>query len=242
MHSLAILLALSISASRALVFPSNMTARQHQTCIHCGTTSDATLSDCQVLVQPDTWNAAWAAGSNVCQSVVYVFFPRRTDAASVGRARPPVGCAYYSVYPGRDATFDQELMRQRAQSLLGCGDQAANKINGLEITRADRSGVCLSNGKGCGDCFVILPRPAIDTLLDEYNKCIFMSDGSTPIKEHHRVFVKKDFMWNTARQPTRVDSGAAGRLGSMWLCNVILPTAIWILDCDSRLVVKSKRS
>lgn len=28
-----------------------------------------------------------------------------------------------------------------------------NKINGLEKTMADKSGVCLSNGDGCGDCF-----------------------------------------------------------------------------------------
>ncbi|KAJ6565846.1 hypothetical protein DFH09DRAFT_462435 [Mycena vulgaris] len=151
MHSLAILLALSISASRALAFPSNMTARQDQTCVHCGTTSDATLSDCQALVQPDTWNAAWAAGSNVCHwsSATPGWYNQKAyNLACHGNC-----CAYYSAYPGRDATFDQELMRQRAQSLLGCGDQAANKINGLEITRADRSGVCLSNGKGCGDCF-----------------------------------------------------------------------------------------
>lgn len=35
--------------------------------VHCGTTDDATLSDCQQLVTPETWNAAWAGSSNVCQ-------------------------------------------------------------------------------------------------------------------------------------------------------------------------------
>lgn len=34
------------------------------------TTYAATLSDCQQLVQPDTWGSAWAAGNNVCQFVV----------------------------------------------------------------------------------------------------------------------------------------------------------------------------
>lgn len=35
--------------------------------VHCGTTADATLSDCQQLVTPGTWDAAWAGSSNVCQ-------------------------------------------------------------------------------------------------------------------------------------------------------------------------------
>jgi isochorismate hydrolase len=38
--------------------------------VHCGTTSDATLSDCQALLNDDTtWDAAWAGSSNVCQFV-----------------------------------------------------------------------------------------------------------------------------------------------------------------------------
>ncbi|KAJ7327893.1 hypothetical protein DFH08DRAFT_1084587 [Mycena albidolilacea] len=38
-------------------------------------------------------------------------------------------------------------------NLLGCGAPDVNKINGIEIAKADRSGLCLSNGDGCGDCF-----------------------------------------------------------------------------------------
>lgn len=35
--------------------------------VHCGTTSDATLSDCQVLTSDKAvWDAAWAGSSNVC--------------------------------------------------------------------------------------------------------------------------------------------------------------------------------
>ncbi|KAJ6469664.1 hypothetical protein DFH09DRAFT_1254042 [Mycena vulgaris] len=34
--------------------------------VHCGTTSDATFSDCQALTDPATWSSAWAADSNVC--------------------------------------------------------------------------------------------------------------------------------------------------------------------------------
>ncbi|KAJ6565676.1 hypothetical protein B0H10DRAFT_2112658 [Mycena sp. CBHHK59/15] len=150
MHTFAILIAI-VAASPAIAFPSNMTARQDQTCVHCGTTSDATLSDCQALVQPDTWNSAWAAGSNVCHwsSATPGWYNNKAyNVACHGNC-----CAYYSPYPNTDPTFDQEITRQRAQSLLGCGDAKVNKINGLEITRADKSGVCLSNGNGCGDCF-----------------------------------------------------------------------------------------
>jgi hypothetical protein len=76
-----------VLATPAITFPSNLTARDDLTCVHCGTTSDgtfflsdwtqrrltrnrpATLSDCQALVQPDTWAAAWAGDSNTCQFV-----------------------------------------------------------------------------------------------------------------------------------------------------------------------------
>ncbi|KAJ6567932.1 hypothetical protein DFH09DRAFT_437531 [Mycena vulgaris] len=150
MYSSTFLLAV-LGAWAAMAFPSNITARQDQTCVHCGTTSDATLSDCQALVQPDTWNSAWAAGSNVCHWSSAR--PGWYNVEAYNVACHGNCCAYYGPYPGRSATFDQELIRQRAASLLGCGDASVNKINGLEITRADASGVCLSNGDGCGDCF-----------------------------------------------------------------------------------------
>lgn len=36
--------------------------------VHCGTTQDATLSDCETLLYNDgVWNAAWAGNTNVCQ-------------------------------------------------------------------------------------------------------------------------------------------------------------------------------
>ncbi|KAJ7309307.1 hypothetical protein DFH08DRAFT_974785 [Mycena albidolilacea] len=140
-----------VLATPAIAFPSNLTARDDLTCVHCGTTSDATLSDCQALVQPDTWAAAWAGDSNTCHwsSATPGWYNNKAyNVACHGNC-----CAYYSPYPGRSATLDQEITRQRAASLLGCGATDVNKINGLEIAEADRSGVCLSNGDGCGDCF-----------------------------------------------------------------------------------------
>jgi hypothetical protein len=109
MYSITLLLALSGVASPAIALPSNMTSRQANTCVHCGTTSDgrflpascpsvltsrsATLSDCQALVQPDTWNSVWAAGSNVCQYVSHQlsFFSRTDDAVSAGRVQSQDG-------------------------------------------------------------------------------------------------------------------------------------------------------
>ncbi|KAJ7912194.1 hypothetical protein B0H13DRAFT_1613837 [Mycena leptocephala] len=159
MQYLASLLAIAF-ASTAMALPSNVTARDpDQTCVHCGTTSDATLSDCQTLVQPDTWNKVWAAGSNVCHwsSATPGWYNNKAyNVACNGNC-----CAYYSPYPNTDPVFDQDLIRTRAASILGCGDTKVNKINGLEITRADKSGVCLSNGNGCGTASVSWTMPWI---------------------------------------------------------------------------------
>jgi len=59
-----------------------------------------------------------------------------------------IGCAYYASGQNDAGTIDSGTLRNRAASLLGCGDTAANKINGLEVAIADGSGVCLSNGDG----------------------------------------------------------------------------------------------
>ncbi|KAJ7261644.1 hypothetical protein C8J57DRAFT_1071947, partial [Mycena rebaudengoi] len=34
--------------------------------VHCGSTSDATFSDCQALIDPTTWDSAWVTDTNVC--------------------------------------------------------------------------------------------------------------------------------------------------------------------------------
>lgn len=48
----------------------NTTLKARGIGVSCGTTNDATLSDCQTLLNDDaTWNAAWAGTSNVCQYV-----------------------------------------------------------------------------------------------------------------------------------------------------------------------------
>lgn len=61
-------IALSLVAivPNALAVPSSKIS-QRRVGVHCGTTADATLSDCQQLVTPGTWDIAWAGSSNVCQ-------------------------------------------------------------------------------------------------------------------------------------------------------------------------------
>ncbi|KAJ7876752.1 hypothetical protein B0H14DRAFT_3436499 [Mycena olivaceomarginata] len=50
-----------------MALSSNLTVHDSDslTCVHRGTTADATLSDCQALVQPNIWSSAWAGSSNV---------------------------------------------------------------------------------------------------------------------------------------------------------------------------------
>ncbi|CAL1706547.1 unnamed protein product [Somion occarium] len=132
-----------ISALTALIAaPSVLT----QVGVHCGTTEDATLSDCQALVDPGTWNGAWAGTSNVCHYTNPISL--EIDAVAHNVACHGNCC----VYVARSDNPDKEQTRTEAQGLLGCGDTGANKINGLDFF-ADRHGVCLSNGNGCGDCF-----------------------------------------------------------------------------------------
>ncbi|KAJ6565845.1 hypothetical protein DFH09DRAFT_1314630 [Mycena vulgaris] len=102
--------------------------------VHCGTTSDATFSDCQALTDPatnpdDLFAAPAVAYNTACHGNCCVYFASKTGG------KP-----------------DKEKTRQDALSLLGCADQSKNKINGLLFTE-QAYGVCISNGKGCGDCF-----------------------------------------------------------------------------------------
>ncbi|KAJ6565675.1 hypothetical protein B0H10DRAFT_2359153 [Mycena sp. CBHHK59/15] len=134
----------------ALVTFSTAPAVFAQVGAHCGTTSDATYSDCQALVDPATWDAAWAADSNVChyRNSDDLF---GTPATAYNTACHGNCCVYFAskVAGGKP---DKEKTRQDAISLFGCADTKVNKINGMVYTE-QAYGVCISNGQGCGDCF-----------------------------------------------------------------------------------------
>ncbi|CAL1699320.1 unnamed protein product [Somion occarium] len=114
--------------------------------VHCGTTSDATLSDCQALVDSGTWNGEWAGKGNVC----HYSNPWNGDINAVAYN---VAChGNCCVYVARSGNPDKEQTRKEAQGLLGCGDTGSNKINGLDYF-PDGHGVCLGGRDACGDCF-----------------------------------------------------------------------------------------
>ncbi|KAJ7460172.1 hypothetical protein FB451DRAFT_1500440 [Mycena latifolia] len=116
---------------------------------HCGTTSDATYSDCQALVDPATWDSAWAGATNVCH------YSNPDDifgapATAYNTACHGNCCVYFASKTGGQP--DKEQTRQDAISLFGCADISANKVNALRFAEQGY-GVCLSDGNGCGDCF-----------------------------------------------------------------------------------------
>ncbi|ORX36081.1 hypothetical protein BD324DRAFT_630085 [Kockovaella imperatae] len=119
--------------------------------VHCGTTSDATLSDCQALVTPEIWNQVFNTG-NVCHftnPLANIY-----DGTALNLACHENCCVYYTnnqANPGSSLYQSSETLRQAAAGLLGCGDTSANKINGLD--NLDGYAICISDGNGCGDCF-----------------------------------------------------------------------------------------
>lgn len=123
--------------------------------VHCGTTSDATLSDCQFLTsdQP-TWDANFNTG-NTCTFTNPL--ANLYDATAYNVACYQNCCVY--VYgasafsdPGGGYSIDSQLIKNEAAGLLGCGDTAANKVNAMQ-NFSDGHAVCVSDGNGCGDCF-----------------------------------------------------------------------------------------
>ncbi|GJE91140.1 hypothetical protein PsYK624_072890 [Phanerochaete sordida] len=117
--------------------------------VHCGTTNDATLSDCKALLNDDaTWDGAWAGTSNVCHysnADSGVINGKAYNTACHGNC-----CIYYASMVGH--TPDKGQTRADAQGLLGCADTDKDAVNGLDFFD-DGRGVCISDGSGCGDCF-----------------------------------------------------------------------------------------
>ena len=122
--------------------------------VHCGTTDDATLSDCQALLYDDgIWGAAWAGTSNVCQFVAFTLPPQRaahrgaraatrtrTAASSAARRTTPRATATVrapSAPPHRALTLLQSLisalrgrlhlLREHGQRLAGRGPDARGR-------------------------------------------------------------------------------------------------------------------
>ncbi|KAL0580887.1 hypothetical protein V5O48_001080 [Marasmius crinis-equi] len=123
--------------------------------VHCGTTADATLSDCQQLTSDKgLWDSVFNT-NNICHFTNPTYQLINHDAFNVACHG---NCCVYAAgdnafesptggfVPDRDRTFEE------AGGLLGCGDPGSNKINVMQ-SFSDGHAVCLSDGSGCGDCF-----------------------------------------------------------------------------------------
>ncbi|PWN88748.1 hypothetical protein FA10DRAFT_172357 [Acaromyces ingoldii] len=124
--------------------------------VHCGTTNDATLSDCQALTSDKAiWDAAWAGNTNVCHFTNPLANLYNHDAYNVACHGD---CCVYAAGdnafedPQGGFTLDRDRFYEEAGGLLGCADASKNKVNGLQ-NFSDGHHICISNGDGCGDCF-----------------------------------------------------------------------------------------
>ncbi|THU75611.1 hypothetical protein K435DRAFT_706803, partial [Dendrothele bispora CBS 962.96] len=121
-----------------------------KTGVHCGTTSDANLDDCKFLLDPANWGSAFAGGSNVCHYTNPI--TREIDEPAYNVACHNDCCVYVARMPADTIQDSSELIRKEASGLLGCADTSKNKVNVMEQLD-NKVGVCISDGKGCGDCF-----------------------------------------------------------------------------------------
>ncbi|KAJ7926363.1 hypothetical protein B0H13DRAFT_1599678, partial [Mycena leptocephala] len=118
--------------------------------VHCGTTSDATFSDCQELVKPETWNSVFNPGNSVCSYSPDIFDREFAyNVACHGNC-----CVYVARVDESDLPGMRDQIRNEAAGLFGCADGSVNKINGMQqFNDKFNHGTCISDGNGCGDCF-----------------------------------------------------------------------------------------
>ncbi|TFK49816.1 hypothetical protein OE88DRAFT_1662507 [Heliocybe sulcata] len=105
----------------------------------CGTTGDATLSDCQYMY--DNWPnfPDWSPTCHYYDGV---------GSSTAWRPACNGNCCVYTDWNG-GLWAD---IRTAVSHLLDCGDKAKNTVNGV-LQVVDSGRVCISNGDGCGDCF-----------------------------------------------------------------------------------------
>ncbi|KAJ7483551.1 hypothetical protein FB451DRAFT_1129460 [Mycena latifolia] len=118
----------------------------------CGVAGDAVLSDCQTLV-----NSQW---TNFDYSRTCHF--RDGSGLPTGQAWNPIcspgNCCIYVANKGYQD--NPNALKAAVQKILGCQDAAVNKVNGAMPAAVGQSfSVCVSDGKGCGDCFDAFEDP-----------------------------------------------------------------------------------
>jgi len=108
----------------------------------CGITDDASVTDCQHILD----NFPTPNFGSKCSYSVNGIFHDAFNTACFG------GCCIYSDQNGVSA----DLIKQGAQTVLGCQDLSSGTVNGrtkLQGAGSDAPSICLSDGNGCGGCF-----------------------------------------------------------------------------------------
>ncbi|EJD44583.1 hypothetical protein AURDEDRAFT_166368 [Auricularia subglabra TFB-10046 SS5] len=131
-------LALTLSTLFVASSASVLTARQGNNVNQptCGTTADATLSDCQYLF--DHWPNFADWGPTCHYSLVH-------------KAWRPACYGNCCIYTDWDGGLWEDI-KLAVDHLLDCGDPGKDSVNGV-VEIVDSGRVCLSDGTGCGDCF-----------------------------------------------------------------------------------------
>ncbi|KAK7037485.1 hypothetical protein VNI00_010977 [Paramarasmius palmivorus] len=103
----------------------------------CGTTGDATLVDCQDLVNSQWANlnydrtCTWGAGNTAYNPICH----------------PGNCCVYVTV-----DTLSQDDVQNAARTIVsGCASESTDTVNGVINVNADAR-VCIGNGDACSDC------------------------------------------------------------------------------------------
>uniref|UniRef100_A0A0W0FFG6 Uncharacterized protein n=2 Tax=Moniliophthora roreri TaxID=221103 RepID=A0A0W0FFG6_MONRR len=126
----AIFAAVSASSAYAALVP-------RQDSPTCGTTGDATLSDCRDLVNSQWSNLNY---ENTCTFGV--------STAYNPICHPGNCCVYVTV-----DTLSQDDVQNAARTIVnGCASESTNTVNGVINVNSDAR-VCIGNGDACGDCF-----------------------------------------------------------------------------------------
>lgn len=165
MQRFATLIALALGASSLMVARASVG-------VHCGTTGDATLSDCQAMLNDQAfWDGefntdgeSYLPNLTIPQNLyltncVNQFAATCTYTNPFTTALPTTAynvackgeCCVYVAATGADTVL-KETTRQEALGLLGCGDSGSNKINGMQKFD-DGHAVCIGDRAACGDCF-----------------------------------------------------------------------------------------
>ncbi|PWN86914.1 hypothetical protein FA10DRAFT_224303, partial [Acaromyces ingoldii] len=113
----------------------------------CGTTGDATLSDCRALLDQ------WPAFGNFDATCTYSVTQTAYNPACLGN------CCVYTTqnqmrWNNRDDPNDGADVKSAVQALLGCASEEKNSVNGVVTLDEDKGErVCIGDRAACGDCF-----------------------------------------------------------------------------------------